>query len=239
MSRIVLDLGATWRGAANTHHLPGLVVHLLEVFAGGHDPYGPGFKHVVEQELMEKIGKSLSNMRRKEVQKAIGEVCDELWSRWQATPPFAAGEFWDDFCRNQEIQWAIMSSQQMCYVAIYYAYENFLLQTYRLVSGKPDYRMHRAKEFGKDLAAAFDEEFCNYCWSDPDIRLAGMARNAFVHCGGRVTEELRKQNHTFVLQNDEIQIIPSNTKALYDLLKPRVIDVAKKSLARLGHGTAD
>src|SRR5205823_2532170 len=98
-------------------------------------------------------------MARQEVQKTVEQICDEMNQDYTAEPfiVFDKELFWNDYVDSREIQYTIIASQRMCYGAIYYAYEYFVLEVYRLVTKKPDYRINKSKEFRKDFAAEFGE----------------------------------------------------------------------------------
>jgi len=238
LARIFLNLAFSWRGASNTHHLPSQTVHLLEVLANAHNPYGKDFKEGFTTRLMEKTRSSLSNMKRKEVQKAIEEICAEIGQEF-AKDPFIMLDreaFWNDYVKNPEIRYTIIASQRMCYGSIYYAYEHFVLEVYRLVSRLPNYRMGRAEEFYEPFTAVFDNNLCHFCWSHPDIRIARFARNALAHNGGRLTDKLKRENHGFLIEDDEIQVLPGKTKELHELLKERVTRLVSEVAGKLSRG---
>jgi hypothetical protein len=233
LARIFLDLAMSWRGASNTQYLPAHTVHLLEIFANNHDPYGKEFQEEFIARLMCRIGNDLSNMKRKQVRNAAGDVFDEIRQE-MANVVLDGGTFWNnDFVANQEIRLAIIGTQRMCYAAIYYAYENFVLQIYQLVSASPNYRIRDAKSFSKDFAGTFGAGLRTFCWSAPAIRIAGLVRNALVHNGGRMTDQLRNEEHDFEVVDGEIQVLPGHTKALHDLLKERVPRLVNETIAKL------
>jgi hypothetical protein len=65
---------------------------------------------------------------------------------------------------------------------------------------------------------------------DPQINLARLTRNALAHNGGRMTEELQNEEHTFVIEGDEIQINSDHTTSLYRHLASKVMKVAEHAV---------
>jgi hypothetical protein len=107
-----------------------------------------------------------------------------------------------------------------------------LVRLYRIIAVQPDYRMNNAKQFRAEFGKIFTSELRDYCF-DGEINVARLVRNALAHNGGRETEELRKEKHQYHIEGGEIQIIPSNTTALFNLLKERATKVVTEAVARL------
>lgn len=188
----VAELVVAWRAAANTHHMPWLMIHMLDAF-----------------------GEGKAEAHRKE------------WG-------FDRAAFFRDLAKtSSEFQLCLSGSQRLCYGAIYYAYEYFLLRTYRIVSGDSDFRIIGAEEFSKRFASVFDDGLRFYCWTCPELAVAREVRHALVHNGCRMTKHLKGLPHHICVQGDEILIAPADTTALHSSLKDRITKLLPAALSKL------
>jgi len=213
-------------------------MEIFKSFATSYDnAREPITKMVIEQIALDMSAKlRLTQTKRQELDKILEEIRKKVLNTDR--PPetiisgFVIDKMWQSLLPNFEFNGSVWASQRLCYGAVYYAYEDFLVRTYRLAIGKPDYRMKFAKEFARDLAKAFSVELSDFCFSG-EVDVARRARNALAHSGGRITEELREIGHAFPVVNGEIQITTAHTRALFDLLKERVAKLVPEALKRL------
>jgi len=233
---IVFDLCAAWKAAANTHRLPWLTMQLFKSFARGfvqtREPITKMCIEAVAQRLPAEMER-LSNMQRKDMRKVLQRIYEDVCNRPDtAIGEFVIGNMWQAILPDFEFTASLWASQRLCYGAIYYAYEDFLVRTYRAVVGQPDYRMFSAKQFGDDFARAFTNELRGFCFAG-DVNVARLVRNALAHNGGRETEELRREKHPYRVEDGEIHVLPSNTKGLFDMLKERATRLVTEAATRL------
>lgn len=224
---LVFDLTFSWRGAANTHRMPWMMVHVVKSFAdgyrGGPDTLCQQWVQVVTLRLLAEMGDRLQPEQRREIQLALDRIAvDVRVARAVAAlqTQFDPNELWVGMVGATEFQFCLQASQRLAFGALFYAYEDFFLRSYRLKSGKANYQI--GKTFSEDFATAFGAGLRDYCWSDPQVNVARQIRHALVHNGGRETEKLRVLGHGIQVMDGELQIMPPNTKALFDILKVRV-----------------
>jgi hypothetical protein len=236
----VFDLCVAWRGAANTHYLPWLMMESMKSFAEGlsltHEPLGAKLLAAMKLRLSAEMGDSLRLMQRQQLDQAIQRIGTEVQAALEKERVEFDTEFmWQRYLDNSEFQFSLWGSQRLCYGAVYYAYEDFLLRTYKLAMGQAAYQIRR-DDFSKDFGTAFGVSLRDYCWSDPAVHVARLTRHALVHNGGRVTDKLSRQKHNLRVEGGELQIMPSDTKALFDLLKDRAFSLTKEVIGRLSTG---
>lgn len=231
------DLTRCWEAVSNARQMPWLMVKCLD--ARMYDtlaklvPWDNRKISIMRDRLVKKIetrGGKLSHSMRKRIQEAITEidkealdlreeVRDEVFDR--------RGDLWDALIKHDTFNTSLWSSERMSYASIYYGYEWFLTKCVSIRRREPDYRCLRWKTFVTEFEAAFGEPLASNCLRDPQINLARLTRNTLAHNGGRMTDELRNENHTFVIEGDEIQINSEHTTHLYRHLASKVLQMAE------------
>jgi hypothetical protein len=206
LEKPVWTLAISWKGAANTHVMPWLMMHsmknLWQGFVEGNRAFGPALVSALVDRLPAEMGNSLSNMRRKQLESAVRIIAEQVNEATNdATSAFDLKTLWSDFLSPdiQEFQLSLWGCQRLCYGAVYHAYENFVRQCVGMVREEPDYRAL----FGKLVAdgkAAFGDEAIAYCLKDQFVKVARLTRNALAHNGGRLTDELRRLPHRLVVE---------------------------------------
>jgi hypothetical protein len=227
------DLCLDWKSAALTSRMPWLHVTSLSDFHDGYTSGGPSVALKLLDALANRIPKemasNLSRNRQRELQAIILRLKKDVDAVLGDTPALDPKKVWGNYLSIEEFGLSLWSSQRLCYAAVYYGYEDFLR---RIVS-----------EFGfakkthmstKDVAKGFEKivgpAIAFACIFGPEITLARNVRNAIVHNGGRVTDEIMKSPVSFRTDGGRVQIMPEDTNALFHLLKERITVIADKIL---------
>jgi hypothetical protein len=236
----VFDLCVAWRGAANTHCLPWVMVQNMKAFADGltraYVPVGKRMADEVSAWLVAKMGDDLRHMQRKRLSQVVQELAGQANAAASAAQYEVDGpKYFHEIAGNAEFQFCLSGSQRLCYGALYQGYEHLLLRVYKAVTGTARYRI-RPGTFAGDFAAALGTALRDYCWSDAAVNVARVTRHALAHAGGRVTDDLRKLNHGLRVEGDEIHILPSDTRALHELLKDRAKKLIVEAVPKLPAG---
>ena len=236
LEQVVFDLIAAWKAAALTHRLPWLTVQFFKSFARefvkSRDSLTKMFVEAFVRDISNKTP-SLRHMQRKEVIEAVQGIYKTIGEPAEtAVSEHVLDAFWKRVLGDFEFNGSIWASQRLCFCALYYAYEDFLVRVYQLVSGNPKYRLRTADMFGDDFEKAFSKSLRDLCFSG-DVNIARLVRNAFAHNGGRETDPLRAEKHSYHIAGGEIQIVPAQTKALFDLLKDRATRVVVETVPQL------
>ncbi len=223
----VFDLGRAWKAAANTHVLPWLMAQQLKHFHAGlmqmDEPFATQFVSTLLARLSRDAEGSIPLEVVDQLRTLLREVAFELGVNQQRnSDEFNLQEVWRQFLGQPEFRLSLWGSQRLAYGAVYFAYEDFLLRSFKLTAGKAKYQI-QGKKFGKDFADEFGTALRDECWSHSQVSISRLTRHALVHNGGRLTDNLKKLNHGLCVEGDEIQILAPDTKALYDLLKVRAL----------------
>ncbi|HEV3417280.1 MAG TPA: hypothetical protein VG056_10715 [Pirellulales bacterium] len=237
LSEIVLDILMEWRAAAYTASLP---VSILEHMRAYHD----GFVNTgeinttllrVAEGVIGKLARKVPELTAepsliRRLQKEIVILGAELEAARDGTEiEFPMDETWRSYLEKPAYQLSLWGSQRICYVSIYNSYENFLVRSI-CIARSMDTCRSSDKDFKKYLGDTFGNGLREKCWTSNEVNIARLARHALSHAGGRVTEQLEKQKHGFLVRDGRIQITPEKTKALFSLLKDSVYALAERAV---------
>ena len=211
----------------------------------GNEPLDLRKVRILGEKIVSKLeskGETVRPMLRRKIQESIQEIDSEFTEvaiDCKESVIAKYGPLWDDLVELEAFHISVWGSERMCYGAIYYAYEWYLRECVRIQRGDPEYKVHRAEDFKRDLKQAFPGDWSHVCWSDQKINMARLTRNALVHNGGRITADLARQPHDFLLQGDEIQIGARDTTELYNLLKERALRISEHAASLPEFACAD
>lgn len=239
LDRIAYDLTRAFRGIANTHILPWLMVQNLKEFAVGmtnsYDPMLVQYVSVVAEKLLARMSTKPCPMQQKDLEASLQALLEETKVvRDKAVanaPALDVDGYWQQALATPAFGLSLWGSQRLCYGGLYYAYEDFLLRVFKLVKADPNYRIQ--DKFSKDFADALSIALRDYCWSDPKVLAARFVRHALVHAGGRETKDVKSVNHGIQVADGELQIMAPNTVALFGLLKDRALKLAEDARSRV------
>jgi len=229
---IVFDLSVAWKGAANTHVMPWLMATALPSFYKGlmqvDDPFIVQVINSLPNQLEQAMEGELSSGALEKLRSLIRSNSIQLgMKRKEIIGNINLEDVWKDYFENTEFRLSIWASQRLVYGAIYYAYEEFLLRCYQLKANDSGYQI-RFEKFKKDFATIFGESLRNECWLHDDVAVARLTRNALVHNGGRIGEDVNDFEHQLCIENGAVQIMPEHNKRLFNSLKKRALKLTKK-----------
>jgi hypothetical protein len=125
---------------------------------------------------------------------------------------------WEQFKRINAFNAALGKTSENCYVAIYCAYEDYILQSIKVVLSEDKIRV-TDRDFNRKLTSVIEERVASKCWNNNKFDLAKEIRHCLVHNGGRPTESLlKKQNLPEIVENN-ILITPIEVRELYSIIK--------------------
>ena len=221
----VLELARAWLGASHVHAMPwvfatsvdGLLGHRLEQ----HEPISVAQIRGLREKIIGKLsakGVAIRPMLRKTLNECLADLNTDIVQALAVARVVASNDadnVWEELLERNEFKTILWSGERICFAAVYYNYECFLTECLRIKRGEPEYCLTQEKQFKKDFNASFSAALQQQCWSDQDVVIARLARHALVHNGGRMTPKLAKQPHKFVVENDELQIMPRDIRTLH------------------------
>lgn len=228
----LLDLLGNWKAASHSHSVPIAFSKCLQAcftyrFTEG-EPEFLAIVDAVRQKTVAKLhakGFSPSECFDSTLQAALNEIGDEAKrayaiARESAIPSLQS--VWEMLIAETYLRMFIWRSQRDCYCALYQGYECFLKECVRIAKGVTSYRIGRTKEFGLDLNATLGPTVLRDCWTCRDVVIARYARHAFAHNGARLTNDLAGQEHNFLVDDGQVQVMPEHVHRLFELLKNKV-----------------
>lgn len=234
---LVFDLMVAWRGCANTHCLPWIMVHSLktfgEEFVKNRKPPSLKLLDALSDRVEYELGHNMNLTTKKKHRQVVTQLAQSMRDEFEQNPEtIDVQEVWDQYFTEDEFRMSLWGSQRLAYGGVYYAYEDAVIRCYKAVKKITDYRI-RDNEFKKDFTAAYNRELLEYCWIDDKVQVARIIRHALVHNGGRVTKDLANRTHDIEVLNGELQIMPTDTKELFDHLKHRATRLVEETLTRV------
>lgn len=227
LAQIVFDLCTSWRGVANARRWPWLVTQFLRARYRAAIRFSPELPAAPVKELAriilgrsETYQLSISERDRESLARELEHIQSEMIARHDKHIPELLESLWQEFLGNEDFLTGVWKSEENAYVALYFAYEVFLIRCVKLGLGIDRLESH---QLSKRLIEFVGEDCANTSWNDGPIYLAKLIRHAIAHNGGRVTTSLKKHRAKLTLQDDEIVILAPDTTELFLLLKDRAL----------------
>lgn len=236
LSDLVFALCEAWKGVANTAALPWLTVQFLANFAdgfcNGRQPYAVQFLDALAGCIGAGVQPPLTLEQQQGLRQTISALNDDLIKQMKLQPiKLNQNNTWSELTKHKEFSISLLASQRIAYAAVYYAYEDFLVNCYRLVCGIPDYRI--GPTFPADLANLFGVQVGADIWSHAEVKIPRLVRHAIAHNGARETPELAKTGHSIGVIDGMLQITPTSTRVAFNCLKERATVILRETATRL------
>lgn len=181
------------------------------------------------------MGDDLSNMKRKKLKQVLKHIYEQLADAVeQVRSGLTEEKIWALFMDQKEFKLCIWGSQRISYGALYYAYENFVRRCLALIVGENHAQQRDFKKFHRTFTEVYGPDLAQHCLADECVVTARHVRNSLVHHGGAETPELEGREHGIFVEDGRLQIMAPDVKALADVLKGRVLALAKETVGLLG-----
>jgi len=145
-------------------------------------------------------------------------------------------DIWNDYLKFNEFNGALWKLSESMYCSIYYAYENLLVSLLQRIRNKKVRVTDR--DFAKVMMEVYGDKFANKIWNSNFVSVSREIRNCIVHNGGKVSGKLLEMKPRPHIEKDNVIISASDTRKLYNTLKPIVYEILGESLKILRQKTA-
>lgn len=221
----VFDLIADWRSASYAGALPYLIPSSIKEFHDAFVNKAPStagilkYSDVILTKLCQEIPKLTDDSA---LQHALGEkivaIANEISTAATTVKHELDGNsIWQELLSLHPFYLGLHRTMRLVYLAVYGAYENFIVQILSIVYGGSRIRV-TDRDFKKKFRSAFGD-LIEDAWFSPEINAFKLVRHALMHAGGRITPDLRSVRIPVVVHNDALHIFPENIRHLYDTLK--------------------
>ncbi|AMV21505.1 hypothetical protein [Planctomyces sp. SH-PL14] len=252
LSEMLFDLCLSFQGVSTTLAIPVLAVDAVEAFAKGTKllelssslqlQYA---KHIIARlEQSHALNSSIERTLLVKMLEWFGEVHEKIKGE---EIPFPRQELWDGWVkvetdegvdsRKNQFRIGIWASQRLAYSALFFAYEDFILQLLSAM-GHGGLWTSNAHKFEDACRRVFGDALAERCWLDSRIEDAKLIRHSLAHAGGRITKHLKGRNHGVHVDGDRLQIMPHNVAALHHELKGCVLALAEWAVDKPQFGPA-
>lgn len=227
IQQAVWDITSSWKGTSNARRMPWLTLRFvqwaLESYARGKTPFSMEVVKAFCNNVVALMGDTpLSSQQLERMQKVFLGIQNTLWLHLEANPLDLDREIlkcWEDMLNKPDFALSLWKSEESAYIGVYFAYEDFVARLIGIAKGRARYEL--SKTFQADFVETFDESMFERCWRGP-VRIGRLVRNALLHNGGRITEQLERTEHGLKVNDKQIYIMAPNTTDLFHLLKDRV-----------------
>jgi hypothetical protein len=235
------SLCLAWKEAANTHAQPWLMMMQMESFAHSvlkkKQPEVAKLMKEVNAWLQANLKFAFNRDKMKELEKLAKDFERGLRiAEDKKDTRYPIDEHWNMLLGIGEIQISISGSQGLSYCGVVFAYEWFLVSSYRVLGGLEKNRPNQDR-FWEDWKVRFGRDGEADYWLDTAVATARETRNCIAHTGGKVKPELKAMNPSyFTSKQGVLSIQPTDNHDLFKLLKGKVdslvAEVAKKLAER-------
>lgn len=221
----VFDLIADWRSASYAGALPHLIPSSIKGFHDAFVNKAPStagilkYSDVILTRLSKEIPKltsdpSLQHTLGEKIVAIANEICTAAAS---VKHELDENSIWQQFLSLHPFYLGLHGTMRLVYLAVYGAYENFIVQILSIAYGGVRIRV-TDRDFKKKFRSAFGD-LIEDAWLSPEINAFKLVRHALMHAGGRITPDLRSVRIPVVVHDDALHIFPENIQHLYDTLK--------------------
>jgi hypothetical protein len=142
--------------------------------------------------------------------------------------PTSPQDVWNGYLKITGFHAALWKLSEGMYCSIYYAYENLLVNLLQKITGKKIRVTDR--DFAKVMIEVYGDKFTNKTWNGNFISVSREIRNCIVHNGGMVSKRLLEINPRPHIKKENVIISASDTRKLYNKLKPVVYETFGESI---------
>ncbi len=146
-------------------------------------------------------------------------------------PDKSRQDVWNEYLKHNEFHGALWKLAESMYCSIYYTYENLIVN----ISNKIKSTRTRVtdRDFNKVLIEVYGDKLAQRIWHSSFVSVSKEVRNCIVHNGGRASSHLLKMKPLSLIRDGEILISASDTRTLYNTLKPLAHEVMKEGLRNM------
>lgn len=221
----VFDLVADWRSASYASAFPSLIPSSIKQF---HDGFVKSdstpvsilkYSDVVLEKLSQKIPElagdsALQHALKDEIFVLASEIKEAAES---VRPELNENLVWQELISLHPFYLGIHATMRLIYLAVYGAYENFIVRILSIAHGGIRIRV-TDKDFKKRFRYAFGE-LIEDAWISPQLNAFKLVRHALMHAGGRIMPDLQSVKIPVVVLDGGLHIFPEHIRTLYNTLK--------------------
>ena len=140
-------------------------------------------------------------------------------------------DVWDELLETNAFKGSLWKIAEGSFCAIYYAYENLIVQVLSKIINKRIRVTDR--DFNKMLISVYGPEPSTRFWNSNSISVSREIRNCITHNGGKATQRLLNMKPRPRIEKGDVLISASDVRFLWSTLRPAVCEAITESLNRL------
>ncbi len=225
LQELLFDLVGQWRGAAYTAEFPAVLAGHLSTFATefvrDRAP-NTGILKLADA-MAQRFSRNVpavtadSTIQRRLHEESVKLAAEITEGKETLDYKLSQQDIWEKYFEEHVFQITLWSSLRISYVAIYNAYENFIVQCARIATG--DQSIVVGRDLNKSFSEAFGESMLQKCWASNDMYIIRQVRHSLSHAGGRNTKKLKRLKHSVRIDDGKLQIVPDDLRHEYAVLQ--------------------
>ena len=145
-----------------------------------------------------------------------------------------AEKIWEEYLKLPPFQMGLQSTMRLIFLAVYSAYEDFLVRAVSIALPEEEIRTNE-KKFKEHFIGKFGVDLYQEACDSSEMKTYRFMRNSFMHAGGRMTPDLKKCSEipAKVCDTDEtLHIFPEHIRRLYETFKGPVLKILQAKCFR-------
>jgi hypothetical protein len=135
------------------------------------------------------------------------------------------------FAAQEQFVLCLWGAQRLCYVSLYFSYEDFRRKTVNVACGEePEPPPRDDRELCTDARRRFGNCLVAECFEAKQLKIARKVRNALVHHGGRVPQEVNNATYGIPVKKNVLQVRAPDVTGLFNDLKGRARTLLRAAL---------
>lgn len=232
LQEAIFDLVADWRCASYAGALPAQIPAAIKGF---HDSFTkadfePSGILQFSSAILTKLSREVLDLThdpalQRSIQESLVRIACELADakKVAAKQEMDGDLVWQQYLDLHPFHMGLHSTMRLVYLAVYSAYENFVIRLVALANNGEKTRVNSG-----DFSQRFRNKFgklVDDAWFKPEIRVAKLIRHSLMHAGGRMTDDLNNCNVQVPVEvcDGALHVYPEHIKKLYDVLKVQAL----------------
>jgi hypothetical protein len=236
---VVFDFVAELRSIAHSARLPLDMLRSLQSFHDGYvrDNPTPSPVERVAGAFAFRVGRSIPGLTHEQLTAVRGiclDIGQQLGSlRDDPRLDFPMMKAWNGMLSTTQFQIQLWGLQRTCYVAIYNAYDSFVVRCISLISNDPGFRRGSPERFAERATAALGHETFLACCQDEGIVDAALNRHAISHAAGKRCKLDEVTNKPRFSETEDVHTTVTDVRNLLRLVQERGYTLATTAAKKL------
>ncbi|WP_397570387.1 hypothetical protein [Schlesneria sp. T3-172] len=237
---LAFNLVVDWQSAVYTAGMP---IAIIDHVKGYHDGFSKSDEPNTEmlqilEGLIARLAREVPNLngdavlKQELVQMIIKLGIEQRQIVSEVRVEFDVDQAWNQYLGSDVYRLGLWGSQRICFIAMWNAYENFLIRVLKRVGNLQNLRANE-RPFFNLLQKEFERNIDLECWGSDDLKLAREVRNSLSHAGGGLIDKLvplLEKSCVFSVTNERVNVYPAQVKWLLGILQTSAMTLIEQTI---------